>query len=77
MSGVEVRSPGDRWPQMLAKVAESPEAVGLVVVALDDKGRSAHLFDVQGTHRMLGADDELNLPELLPGSRAILRQFFE
>ena len=74
---VEVRSPGDRWPQVLAKVAEYLEAGVLVVLVLDHKRLSAHVFDAEGTHRMLGPDDELTFPNLLPGFRVIVRQFFE
>ncbi len=74
---VEVRSPGARWPQVLAKVAEYLEAGMLVVLVLDHKRLSAHVFDADGTHRMLGPDDELTFPDLLPEFRAIVRQFFE
>ena len=74
---VEVRSPGDRWPQVLAKVAEYLEAGVLVVLVLDDKRHSAHVFEAEGTHRMLGPDDELTLPDLLPEFRVIVRRFFE
>ncbi len=62
---------------MLAKVAEYLEAGVLIVLVLDDKSRSAHVFDAEGTHRMLGPDDELTLPDLLPGFRVLVRQFFE
>jgi Uma2 family endonuclease len=74
---VEVGSPGDRWPQVLARVAEYLAAGVLVVVVLDDKGHAAHVFEAGGTHRMLGPDDELNLPDLLPEFRVLVRRFFE
>ncbi len=73
---VEVRSPGDRWPKVLAKVAEYLEAGVLIVLVLDDKHHSAHVFDAEGTHRMLGPDDELTFPDLLPEFRMIVRRFF-
>src|SRR5262249_44413617 len=60
---IEVRSHGDRWPEVLAKVAEYLAAGVSIVVVLDDKRRSAHLFDDDGRHQMLGPDDELTLPE--------------
>src|SRR5262249_27419657 len=37
---IEVRSPGDRWPRMLAKVAEYLEAGVLVVIVLGDQNKS-------------------------------------
>jgi hypothetical protein len=46
-------------------------------LVLDDKSRSAHVFDAEGAHRMLGPDDELTLPDLLSEFRVIVRQFFE
>ena len=62
---------------MLAKVAEYLEAGVLIVLVLDDKHHSAHVFDAEGTHRMLGPDDELTFPDLLPDFRVIVRRFFE
>jgi Uma2 family endonuclease len=74
---VEVRSPGDRWPKVLATVAEYLEAGVMIVLVLDETRLSAHVFDAEGAHRMLGADDELTMPDLLPEFRAIVRRFFE
>ncbi len=74
---VEVRSPSDRWPKVLAKVAEYLEAGVSFVLVLDDERRSAHLFGAEGMHRMLGPDDELTLPELLGEFRVPVRRFFE
>jgi hypothetical protein len=62
---------------VLAKVAEYLEAGVSVVLVLDDKTRSAHVFHTDGTHRMLGPDDELTFPALLPEFRVIVRRFFE
>src|SRR5262249_42266571 len=74
---IEVRSPSDRWPQVLAKVAEYLGAGVSIVVVLDDNRRSAHVFGADGMHRMLGPDDELTLPELLGDFRVAVRRFFE
>ena len=74
---VEVRSPGDRWPAILAKVAEYLEAGVSIVVVLDYDRRAAHLFADDGTHRMLGPDDELAIPQLLGEFRVPVRTFFE
>ena len=40
---VEVLSPSDRWPKVLAKVAEYPDAGTTIVLVLDDPRRLAHL----------------------------------
>jgi Uma2 family endonuclease len=74
---IEVRSPSDRWPEVLRKVAEYLEAGVSVVVVLDDDRRSAHLYGAGGMNRMLAADDELALPELLGEFRMAVGRFFE
>lgn len=74
---IEVRSPKDRWPRILAKIAEYLEAGVSVVVVLDDQHKSAHVFRDDGTHQVLGPDDELALPDLLPNFQIAVRRFFE
>jgi Uma2 family endonuclease len=74
---MEVRSPGDRWPQVLTKVAEYLEAGVSIVVVLDDRRRSAHVFHDDGTHQMLGPDDELTLSTLLGEFRVVVQRLFD
>lgn len=74
---VEVLSPGDRWPKALAKVAEYLDAGTTVVVVLDDQRRLAHLYRADGTTRLLGADEELSLPDLLGDFQVRVGRFFE
>jgi Uma2 family endonuclease len=74
---VEVRSPSDRWPKILAKVAEYLNAGVLAVVVLDDDSRTALLSMVDQPPRRLGPDDELAIPEILPGFAVSVRRFFE
>lgn len=74
---IEVRSPSDRWPQILAKVAEYLEAGVLVVVVLDDERREADVYGVEGPRRKLGAEDALEVPDLLPGFSAAVRRFLD
>jgi len=62
---------------MLAKIAEYLEAGVSKVVVLDDQQRSAHVFGHDGTHQLLGPDDELALPELLGSFQVAVRRFFE
>jgi Uma2 family endonuclease len=67
---VEVLSPGDRWADVLAKVGEYL-AVGVsTVLVLDDLQRSAELFRPDTAPRSLAADDEVSLPDILPGFAA-------
>ena len=74
---VEVRSPSDRWPKVLAKVAEYLEAGVLAVLVLDDDSRTALLSMADQAPRRLGPDDELTIPEILPGFSVPIRRFFE
>ena len=73
---IEVRSPSDRWPAVLAKVAEYLNAGVFVVCVLDDESRTAHLFYADRPGRILGPDDELMLPDLLGDFRVPVRRFF-
>lgn len=74
---VEVVSPGERWPKVLAKVAEYLEAGVTVVLVLTDDPPQARLFRADGTVRNLGPDDELTIPDLLPEFSAPVREFFD
>jgi len=74
---VEVVSPSDRWPKVLAKVAEYLDAGTTVVLVLDDQRRLAHLYQDDGTTRLLGAEEELTLPNLLGDFRVKVGRFFE
>jgi Uma2 family endonuclease len=74
---VEVLSPNDRWPKVLAKVAEYLDAGTVVVLVLDDQRRMAHEYRADGTTRLYGADDDLTLPDLLGEFRVRVGLFFE
>jgi Uma2 family endonuclease len=74
---VEVLSQSDRWPKVLAKVAEYLDAGTVVVLVLDDQRRMAHEYRADGTTRVLGADDELVIPDLLGEFRVRVGRFFE
>jgi Uma2 family endonuclease len=73
----EVRSPSDRWRKVEKKVAEYLHLGALVVCVLDPKPRSARLYYPNQPARILGPDDELTFPEILPGFVAVVRTFFE
>lgn len=74
---VEVLSPSDRWPKVLAKVAEYLDAGTTVVIVLDDQRRLAHVYRADGTTRLLGADEELTIPDLLGDFQVRVARFFE
>jgi Uma2 family endonuclease len=74
---VEVLSPSDRWPKVLAKVAEYLDAGTTVVVVLDDERRLAHVYRADGAPRLLAAEDELSIPDLLGDFHVLVGRFFE
>ncbi|MGP0065523.1 MAG: Uma2 family endonuclease [Isosphaeraceae bacterium] len=74
---VEVRSPSDRWPKIIAKVAEYLDAGVSVVIVLDDESRTALLYFSDRPSLNLKSDDELTIPEILPGFAVAVRRFFE
>ncbi|RUL87534.1 Uma2 family endonuclease [Tautonia sociabilis] len=74
---IEVRSPGDRWPEVLAKVTEYLNAGVVVVIVLDPDSRSAQVYRVDQPPRILQDDDELTVPDLLGDFRVAVRRFFD
>jgi len=74
---VEVRSPSDRWPKVLYKIAEYLEAGVRVVIVLDDESRTAILYFADRASVTLKSDDELTIPEILPGFAVVVRRFFD
>lgn len=74
---IEVRSPSDRWPKLLAKVAEYLNAGVSVVCVLDGDTRTARLDDAEGMSRVFGEDEQLTFPGLLDGFRVRVGRFFE
>jgi Uma2 family endonuclease len=66
---VEVLSPHDRWPLVLAKVAEYRGAGVGAVVVVDPERRIVHLYDGDEPVQVLGEADELALPGPLAGHR--------
>jgi Uma2 family endonuclease len=74
---VEVLSPDDRWPKVLAKVVEYLNAGTTVVIVLDDQRRQAHVYRADGTPRVLNADEILTIPDLLGDFQVRVGRFFE
>ena len=74
---IEVRSPNDRWGQILAKVAEYLEAGAGVVCVLDPQTETARVFRPDGDIAILAGDQELAFPDVLGELRVPLRRLFE
>ncbi len=74
---VEVRSPDDRWGDVLKKVHEYL-AVGVTcVVVLDPEPASAHVFHADRAPQQLGPEAELTVPDVLADFRVKVARFFE
>jgi Uma2 family endonuclease len=74
---VEVKSPGDRWKDIIAKVAEYLNAGVSVVCVLDPERTTATVYYPDHPEEILEADDTLTLPSVLPGFSTLVRRFFE
>jgi Uma2 family endonuclease len=73
----EVRSPTDRWSDILAKVAEYLEAGVSIVCVLDQMTERCHLYRNEEEPEILLPEQELTLPNLLPDFRVVVHRFFE
>jgi Uma2 family endonuclease len=58
-------------------VGEYLDAGITVVVVLDDNRRLAHVYRADGTTRVLAADEELTIPDLLGDFSVKVGRFFE
>ncbi len=74
---IEVLSPDDRWPKVLAKVAEYLNAGVGVVGVLDPVRRTLHLYEGDQPVRILSENDELSLPGLLGDFRVAIHRFLD
>jgi Uma2 family endonuclease len=72
----EVLSPHDRWPRVLAKVAEYLEAGVSAVAVLDPERRTLRLYEGDQPDRTRIESDELTLPTLLGDFRVAVGRFF-
>jgi Uma2 family endonuclease len=72
----EVRSPGDRWSSILAKVAEYLEAGVTVVCVLDQMTERCHVYRNEAEIQLFAAEQELTIPDVLPELHIVVRQFF-
>lgn len=73
----EVRSPSDGRSLVLGKVAEYLTAGVSVVCAVNPESGTAVVYRDNQDPETFPAESELTLPDVLPGFRVPLRQFFE
>jgi Uma2 family endonuclease len=64
---VEVRSPSDSWSDVVSKMLDYLRAGVSVVVLLDPATRSASVYRDQVRQEIFEADQNLVLPDVLPG----------
>ncbi len=63
----EVRSPGNTWAELLRKAAEYLNAGVLAVCLVDADREQAMICETDEVPRILGKDDMLTFPQILPG----------
>ena len=74
----EVRSPGDSWKEILAKVVEYLNAGVQVVCVFDPNTQTAHVYYANKPIGVFQADEDLVLPEVLGDDfRVPVHRFFE
>lgn len=74
---IEVRSPTDRWPKVLAKVSEYLNAGVDLVYVVDAQSQSVFAYSADQPGTALSEDDELTFPAPLSGLRIAARRLFE
>jgi Uma2 family endonuclease len=74
---IEVKLPSDRWREILANVVEYLNAGVVVVIVLDPEPQTATIYAADAPTRVLEADAELTIPEILPEFRILVGRFFE
>ena len=73
----EVKSPSDRWSDILEKVAEYLKAGVIKVFIVDPQRRTITIYSQDEPERVLAASDTFELPEVFPGLAAPVARFFE
>ena len=73
----EVRSPSDRWTDMIGKMMEYLEASVSVVAILDPKTESATVFRADDRELIFEKADTLEVPDVLPGFAVPVHWLFQ
>lgn len=72
----EVRSPNDRWPDLVAKAGEYLKAGVEMVCVVDPENETVVIYDAHHPGRTFTADEELTFPAWLGGLRLPVRELF-
>lgn len=73
----EIRSPGDRAGEVLAKVGDWLDAGTRLIWVIDPERIEAHVYRAEGTVSVIGADASLDGESVLPGFTVSLREILE
>lgn len=74
---VEIRSPDDRWKDIVRKAGEYLAAGVLTVAFADPQTQRVHLFSADQETTVLKPDDEFTFPDILPGFAVPVKKLFE
>jgi len=73
----EVRSPTDRWEQILKKISEYLSVGVTVVILVDEATESATVYRSEAAPQSFGAEQEMTVPDILPGFSLLVGKLFE
>jgi Uma2 family endonuclease len=73
----EVLSPNDRWSEVAAKIAEYLGVGVLVVCVLDPQSQTVTVHYAERPPDKLGVEDQLQLPDILPGFTVSVGRLFD
>lgn len=73
---VEVRSPSNTWTDIFAKIADYFRAGVTAVLVLDPDTATASVYRADTGQQIFTQDQELTLPDVLPGFSVPVRRFF-
>lgn len=74
---IEVRSPTDRWTDVVGKALEYLAAGVLAVIVIDPPSESAAVYRGEARSDLFEKDKDLVVPDVLPGFAVPVRKFFE
>ena len=73
----EVKSPSDRWSDLLEKTAEYLKSGVIKVCIVDPQRRTVTIYSQDEPERALSENDIFELPEIFPGLSVPVARFFE
>jgi len=73
----EVKSPDDRWKELVKKAGEFLDTNVLLVCILDPETQTAHVYTADDPVRVYGIEEAITFAPVLPQWTAAVKQFFE